>query len=54
MDAISTCQVNSVYTRYTNISGEPLDDGYNFGQTIINDFGRPYAEGNNVIAGGDA
>jgi capsule assembly protein Wzi/PAP2 superfamily protein len=43
--------VNSVYTRYTNISGEPLRDGYDFGQTIINDYGRPYAEGSNEIAG---
>lgn len=47
-------KVNSVYARYTNISGEPLDDGYHFGQTIIDDFGRPYAEGNNVITGADA
>ncbi len=44
-------RVNSVYARYTNISGEPLSDGYEFGQTIINDNGRPYAEGNNAIAG---
>jgi membrane-associated phospholipid phosphatase len=47
-------QLNSIYTRYTNISGEPLRDGYDFGQTIINDYGRPYAEGNNVISGADA
>jgi len=46
--------VNSVYTRYTNISGEPLRDGYDFGQTIINDYGRPYAEGSNEITGTDA
>jgi Capsule assembly protein Wzi/PAP2 superfamily len=43
--------VGSVYARYTNISGEPLRDGYDFGQTIINDYGRPYAEGSNEIAG---
>jgi hypothetical protein len=46
-------QVNSVYARYTNISGEPLTDGYHFAQTEINDFGRPYSEGNNAIAGVD-
>ncbi len=46
--------VNSIYTRYTNISGEPLRDSYHFGQTIINDYGRPYAEGSNEIAGTDA
>ena len=44
-------RIDSIYMRYTNISGEPLRDSYNFGQTIVNDFGRPYAEGNNVLAG---
>lgn len=38
-------QVESVYTRVTGISGQPLTDGFNFGQTIINDYGRPYQEG---------
>lgn len=45
-------QVESVYTRVTDISGEPLRDGYDFGQTIINDYGRPYAEGVNAVFGG--
>jgi membrane-associated phospholipid phosphatase len=45
---------DSVYTRYRNISGEPLRDGYDFAQTIINDYGRPYAQGSNEIAGTDA
>jgi membrane-associated phospholipid phosphatase len=43
--------LDSVYTRVTNISGPPLRDSYHFGQTIVNDFGRPYAEGFNAIAG---
>jgi membrane-associated phospholipid phosphatase len=43
--------VDSVYNRFTYISGEPLRDGFDFGQTIINDFGRPYAEGASDIAG---
>jgi hypothetical protein len=43
--------IDSLYTRVTNISGPPLRDSYHFGQTIINDFGRPYAEGFNSIAG---
>jgi hypothetical protein len=43
--------LDSIYTRVTNISGPPLHDSYHFGQTIINDFGRPYAEGFNAIAG---
>ncbi|MFB3814980.1 MAG: capsule assembly Wzi family protein [Terriglobales bacterium] len=44
-------QVESVRVGMTNISGPPLTDGYHFGQTVINDFGRPYREGTNVIAG---
>lgn len=44
-------QVESVYTRVTGISGEPLTDGYHFGQTIVNDYGRPYEEGANNVTG---
>ncbi len=44
-------EVESVYTRSTAISGPPLTDGYHFGQTIYNDFGRPYAQGFNQITG---
>ena len=43
--------VDSVYARFTNVSGTPLRDSYHFGQTIINDFGRPYAQGFNAISG---
>jgi len=43
--------LDSVYTRTTQISGSPLRDGYHFGQTIINDYGRPYGEGFNVVGG---
>lgn len=43
--------VESVYSRVMAISGEPLRDGFDFGQTIINDYGRPYAEGFNSIVG---
>jgi len=38
-------KVESVYTSVTGISGQPLTDGFNFGQTIVNDYGRPYQEG---------
>jgi membrane-associated phospholipid phosphatase len=41
----------SVYTRFTGISGQPLTDGYHFGQTILNDYGRPFAEGVNNVTG---
>ena len=44
-------RVESVYTRVTGISGQPLTDGYSFGQTIINDYGRPYQEGLNSADG---
>lgn len=47
-------QLESVYTRVTNISGQPLRDGYDFGQTITNDYGRPYAEGLNTVSGASA
>ena len=43
--------LDSVYTRFTGISGTPLHDGLHFGQTIVNDFGRPYGEGLNNITG---
>jgi membrane-associated phospholipid phosphatase len=44
-------QAESVYTRFTGISGQPLTDGYHFGQTILNDYGRPFAEGVNNVTG---
>ncbi len=43
--------VDSVYTRVTGISGTPLRDSFHFGQTLVNDFGRPYAEGASLISG---
>lgn len=46
-----TAQLESVYTRLSDISGEPLRDGFDFGQTITNDDGRPYAEGFNNVTG---
>jgi len=44
-------RVDSVYTRMMGISGTPVRDGYHFGQTIINDYGRPYWTGFNNITG---
>ena len=43
--------LESAYTRFTGISGTPLTDGYHFGQTIVNDFGRPEQEGVNNVSG---
>ncbi|HKW89170.1 MAG TPA: capsule assembly Wzi family protein [Candidatus Acidoferrales bacterium] len=47
-------RLESVYARMTGISGAPLRDGYDFGQTITNDHGRPYAEGFNNVSGASA
>ncbi|MGA9392901.1 MAG: capsule assembly Wzi family protein [Candidatus Sulfotelmatobacter sp.] len=41
----------SAYTRSTEIAGKPLTDGYHFGQTVINDFGRPEERGFNDVTG---
>ena len=46
-------RLESVYTRSTEIVGPSLSltDGYTFGQTLINDFGRPYERGFNFVSG---
>jgi hypothetical protein len=49
--ANTSISVESVYSRTTGISGTPVRDGYHFGQTIINDYGRPYWTGFNNITG---
>ncbi len=46
-----SARIESIYTNLAGISGEPLNDSYHFGQTIINDFGRPYQEGFNSYDG---
>jgi hypothetical protein len=43
--------LESIYTRMSGISGQPLTDGFHFGQTTINDFGRPYQEGFSNVTG---
>ena len=43
--------LDSIYTRVSGISGTPLRDGYHFGKTITNDYGRPYGEGMSVASG---
>src|SRR5215469_8113149 len=47
-------QIESIYGRMTEISGQPLTDGNHFGQTITNDFARPYQEGFNFVGGASA
>jgi len=46
-----SARVESIYSRSMGISGTPLRDGYHFGQTIVNDYGRPYWEGFNNVTG---
>jgi membrane-associated phospholipid phosphatase len=43
--------IESVYTRFTEIAGKPLTDSEHFGETLTNDFGRPYQEGLNNVTG---
>ena len=53
----SDVRVESIYTRYLGIAGTPLDDGYHFGQTLVNDYGnygRLYGQGSNMVSGGSA
>jgi len=46
-----TIRLESLYSNVTQISGPPLNDSYHFGQTIINNYGRPYQEGFNTYDG---
>jgi hypothetical protein len=41
----------SVYERAMGIGGTPLNDSFHLGQTIINNYGRPYQEGFNNYTG---
>ncbi len=43
--------LESVYTRFTEISGPPLTDSYHFGQTLTEDYGRPFEQGINNVTG---
>ncbi len=46
-----TLRLESLYSRVTGISGQPLNDSYHFGQSLINNYGRPYQEGFNSYNG---
>ena len=43
--------IDRVYSRTQSISGTPLNDSYHFGQTLADDFGRPYGHGWQQLAG---
>jgi hypothetical protein len=44
-------KVHDAYTRNMYIKGRPINDSFHFGQTLINDYGRPYQEGFNALDG---
>ena len=46
-----TFRAESVYSVERAISGTPLRDSYHLGSTIVNDYGRPYANGFNDYSG---
>jgi len=46
-----TVRAESVYSVARAISGTPLRDSYHLGSTIVNDYGRPYANGFNNYSG---
>lgn len=44
-------RIESAYTAVRAISGTPLHDSFHLGQSIINDYGRPYENGLNNYTG---
>src|SRR6185312_527488 len=50
-DNVSGVRLESIYARFLQTAEPPLADGYHFGETIVNDYGRPYGRGSNAIAG---
>lgn len=44
-------RLESLDQRVTAIAGRPLTDGFHFGETLVNDDGRPFAEGTNLYSG---
>ncbi len=44
-------ELESIYTQMRGISGTPLRDSFHLGQTIVNDYGRPYEGGFNNYTG---
>jgi len=44
-------RVESAYTTARAITGTPLNDSFHLGQTVINDYGRPYESGFNNYTG---
>ena len=47
----SNLAVDSIYGRALAIHGAVLNDSYHLGQTVINDYGRPFEPGWNAVSG---
>ena len=50
-DGKATGTLDEVYTRVGTIAGPALTDGFHFGQTWWNDFGRPLGRGTSTVTG---
>ena len=48
---VPRAEVANVYTRNMYIKGPPINDSFHFGQTLINDYGRPYQQGFSALDG---
>lgn len=51
IDADFDGRLESLYAGALGIGGPPLTDSFNFGQTIVNNFGRPFGNGFNAAEG---
>jgi hypothetical protein len=49
-----SAHVESTYSFMRGITGTPLHDSFHLGSTIVNDYGRPYANGFNNYSGASA
>jgi hypothetical protein len=51
IEKISESRIEEVYARAGFMAGQPLADDYHFAKTIVDDFGRPFGNGANLITG---
>ena len=49
--APTQARIESIYTNIRQVFGTPLRDSYHFGQTLVNDYGRPLERGTNTDDG---
>jgi membrane-associated phospholipid phosphatase len=51
IEKISDSRIESIYARVGFLSGQSLADDYHFAKTVVDDFGRPFGNGANIITG---